>query len=331
VEGQIGPSGAASEDIQSRLRELADREGPWTGHNIEVARGVFTRGPTPSGDEFRFRLAKQLAADLTNRPLHGMRVLDLGALEGQYGIEFALEGAEVVFIEGREPSAQKIRFALDALGIERASVRTEDVRNLNRSEHGDFDVVLCIGVLYHLDQAGVFGLIRSMREVCTDLLVLDTHVAREDDEIAQYGRDKFWVDPHKLSAIREIEVGGQRYRGRDYVEADRQEDLPDSPWSSLDNVTSFWPTMPSLVNALRAAGFTTVLEPTSPWLSWPPDRRVLVAKAGDGVRLCSTSLGFGDYPRVPEWQPANSGVSRSSTTDFRRLLSRYRRFTAHKR
>jgi SAM-dependent methyltransferase len=325
MEREVGPSRATSEDIQDQLRDLTSREGPWTGHNVEVAPGVFTRGPEPSGDELRFRLVKQLAADLARRPTEGSRVLDLGALEGQYGLEFAIEGAEVVFVEGREPSAQKIRFALEALGVEGASVRTEDVRNLRPGEHGEFDVVLCIGVLYHLDQAGVFGLIRSMREVCRDLLILDTHVARSDGEIAYYGREGFWVDPRSLSAMREIELDGHRYRGRDYLEADRPEDLPDSPWSSIDNVSSFWPTLPSLINALRAAGFTTVLEPSGPWLGWPPDRRVLVAKVGEKVDLRSTSLDVGDYPSVPEWQPAEAGAPHSNRSDLRRLLGRSRR------
>jgi hypothetical protein len=323
MEREAGPSAATPEVIQSNLRDLISREGPWSGHNIEVAPGVFTRGSSPSGDEGRFQFVKQLAADLARRPLQRLRVLDLGALEGQYGIEFALEGAEVVFIEGREPSAKKIRFALDALGIERASVRTEDVRNLKRSEHGEFDVVLCIGILYHLDQAGVFGLIRSMREVCTDVLVLDTHIAHEDGDVAQHTRGDFWVDPQALSDMREIEIDGQRYRGRDYIEAAREQELPGALWASLDNVTSFWPTMPSLVNALRAAGFTTVLEPLGPWLGWPPDRRVLVAKAGERIRLRSTSFEEKHDLHAPEWQPTATGARRRSS-GLRRLLSRYR-------
>ncbi len=327
MEGEAQSSEGSSEDVRRQLRELTSQVGPWTGHNIELAPGVFTRGPGPGGDEVRYRLIKRLAVDLLHRPLASARVLDLGALEGQYGIELALEGAEVVFLEGREESAEKIRFALNALGIERASVRTEDVRNLTRSRHGAFDVVLCIGLLYHLDQAGVFGLIRSMREVCTDLLILDTHVAREDGEIARHRHEDFWVDPRQLSAMREIEIDGQRYRGRDFIEhslGSSPDERQRAAWASLDNVTSFWPTMPSLVNALSAAGFTTVLEPIAPRLHWPPDRRLLVAKAGQEVQLRSTSVVVDDYPLVPEWQPTKAGARRIKPAAIGRLIKRVR-------
>jgi hypothetical protein len=154
-----------------------------------------------------------------------------------------------------------------------------------------------------------------MREACTDLLIVDTQIAREDAEAAQYGRDEFWVGPRGLSAIREVEIDGRRYRGREYTEP------PGTAWSALDNATSFWPTLPSLVNALLAADFTTVLEPTGPWLGWPPDRRVLVAKAGaERVRLRSTSLVVDDYPPVPEWRTTKAGARRCKFVDLRRRL-----------
>lgn len=301
-------SSAEEEDRERRLRaglaELADRVGPWTAHNIELAPGVFTRAAEPSGEELKLRRIRQLVGDLAPRPVSQLRVLDLGALEGLYGVELALSGAEVVFVEGREASAERIRFAVEALGIERAEVITQDVQNLTRSEHGEFDVVLCIGLLYHLDAPAVFELLEQISSVCRGLLVLDTHIAIEDDELASFSDDVFWVDPRALSDVRSVIVGEQTYRGRDYREHEPDasaEQRLQATWASLENDTSFWPTKPSLLNGLAAAGFTTVLEcDVPPLIGLPPDRVTLVAVAGEQVELKSSSinatLAFGATP-----------------------------------
>jgi hypothetical protein len=291
----------APEDVKRRLTEAMSTTGPWTSHNIEVARGVFTVGPQATGDERRVSTITQLVADLSGRPLDTLRVLDLGALEGQFGIEFALHGAEVVLVEGRDQAAEKIRFAINALGVQRASVRTEDVRTLSRSAYGEFDAVLCLGLLYHLDQDGVFGLLRQVREVCTGVLVVDTQIAYEDVELARFLPEDFGSDPYALSPMRELEIAGRTYRGRDF-----QEHEPGSTpeWSSLDNPTSLWLTRASLINALVAAGFTSVLEPVGPYPHQPVDRRFLVALGRERICLKSTPLLTNTgYESVPESQP----------------------------
>jgi SAM-dependent methyltransferase len=292
------------------MATVADRVGTWTAHNIELAPGVFTRGNAPSGEEAKLRRVRQLVADLVPAPASQLRVLDLGALEGLYGIELALSGAEVVLVEGREAAAERIRFVADELGLERVEVLTQDVQELTLAEHGEFDVVLCVGLLYHLDAAGVLSLLERMRSVCRSLLVLDTHVAVEDDELARFGADIFWVDPRTLSDLRSHVAGGRTYRGRDYREhepgasAERREQ---ATWASLDNETSFWPTKPSLLNALVAAGFTTVLEcDVPPLVGMPPDRVTLVALPGERVELRSSSINAKlDYEQIPERAPSD--------------------------
>jgi hypothetical protein len=291
--------------LRAELAMIADRVGPWTAHNIELAPGVFTKRAAPTGEELKLRRVRQLVDDLAPRPTSQLRVLDLGALEGLYGVELALSGAEVVFVEGREASAERIRFTVEALGLERTKVMTQDVHELTRSEHGEFDVVLCIGLLYHLDAPGMFALLERMRSVCRNLLVLDTHIAIEDDELAQAPGDVFWIDPHTLSGVRSLVVDGRTYRGRDYREHEpgsSAEQRLQATWASLDNDTSFWPTKPSLLNALVAAGFTTVLECDIPPLAGsPPDRVTFVAVPGERVELESSSINAAlPYEPVPE-------------------------------
>ncbi|HEV7528664.1 MAG TPA: class I SAM-dependent methyltransferase [Solirubrobacteraceae bacterium] len=291
--------------LRAGLAAVVDRVGSWTAHNIEIAPGVFTRGDESSGEEAKLRRIRQLVGDLAPAPVSQLRVLDLGALEGLYGLELALSGSEVVFVEGREAAAERIRFALEALALERAKVITQDVQDLTLREHGEFDVVLCIGLLYHLDAPGVFSLLERMHSVCRGLLVLDTHIALEDDELARFPHDVFWVDPRALSSVRSLVADGRTYRGRDYREHEpgsSVEQRLQATWASLDNETSFWPTKPSLLNALVAAGFTTVLEcDVPPLVGLPPDRVTLVAVAGERVELKSSSIDAAlAYEPIPE-------------------------------
>src|SRR5262249_18360193 len=136
-------------DLEQRRQEIIERFGPWTTHSIHLGGGLYTIGN--GWVDSRLRQIVQTVADVTDRPLHNLRVLDLACLEGLFGIEFALHGAQVLAIEGREANLAKARFAKDTLDLSRLELVSGDVRQLDRGEHGTFDVVLCLGILYHLD------------------------------------------------------------------------------------------------------------------------------------------------------------------------------------
>lgn len=260
-----------NDDIQASraLRDqTASRHGEWTAHDIGLAEGVSTR--LGRGDHHRLRRCLQLAADLTGRPLDALRVLDLGALEGQYAIEFALHGAEAVAIEGRNANIEKARLARDFLGLDKVELREEDVRSLSRERHGTFDVVLCLGLLYHLDAEHVFPFLSQLAEVCRGILIIDTHIALR-------------------GTTRQIH-DGHEYRGLRFVEHDpraSREQRGRSLWASLDNAESFWPTRPSLLRGLMRAGFTSVMTAEVPVIKASRDRITLVAIKGERVTLRS--------------------------------------------
>jgi SAM-dependent methyltransferase len=254
------------------------RHGEWTAHNIHLGGDLYTLDQ--SHPKFRQQLAAhgvhlrrilQIVSDHAARPLRSLRVLDLGCLEGLYAIEFARHGAEVVGIEGREAGVVKSRFAKDALGLDRLTFLQGDVRDLSAARHGRFDVVLCLGVLYHLDAPAVFHFVERMAEVCTRLCIIDTHVGLRPN-IAHDHR-------------------GRTYHGfafREFAETATEADKARAAWSALDNVRSFWLTRPSLYNLLARSGFPSVSTcqvPAVPgaWL----DRDTIVALRGDEVSLRS--------------------------------------------
>src|SRR3954464_9646849 len=129
------------EIIQGRVREL----GEWF-HNLDL-RGVRTAPNHFLGDypANKFRTF----ADRLPRDLSGKSVLDIGCNAGFYSIEMKRRGAErVVALDFDEKYLAQARFAAEVCEaeIEFHQLSVYDVAKLGEQ----FDVVLFMGVLYHL-------------------------------------------------------------------------------------------------------------------------------------------------------------------------------------
>ena len=121
--------------------------------------------------ERRLRLL-QLPEDLT-----GWTVLDIGAWHGFFSFECERRGADRVLAVDR--------FAWDKFGMDgflaeherrgsRVEHRRADVHDLDPDEIGQFDLVLLLGVLYHLRNP--LQALERIRHVTKRLLVCETHV-----------------------------------------------------------------------------------------------------------------------------------------------------------
>jgi predicted RNA methylase len=267
-----------AEQIELRLADIRRQFGEWTAHTIDLGRGLNTwdkKNPkfpaqvTVVGNHLRRIM--QVIADVMNRPFASLRVLDLACLEGLYGIELARQGAEVVSIEVRQANLEKARFAKEVLGLANLTLVQDDVRNLSAEKYGSFDVVLCLGLLYHLDAPDVFQFLEKMSEVCRRMALIDTHVA--------------------VQVTRSCQHRGREYHGLSYAEhlpEATAEQKEKALWSSLDNVKSFWFTRPSLYNILSSIGFTSVYDCHTPHAKQTMDRDTLVAVKGQRVEPLST-------------------------------------------
>ena len=145
-----------SEEIHQEKARIVERYGDWINHNIHLGSDFFTMGKdVRTGAEVKLTRILQMVGDVAGGSLEPLRVLDLACLEGLYGLEFALHGAEVVGIEGREPNIEKARFAQSSLGLENMRLFHGDVRQISAARYGTFDVVLCLGIFYHLDKCDI--------------------------------------------------------------------------------------------------------------------------------------------------------------------------------
>ena len=166
-----------TKSIVDLKNQVVTKYGAWDSNNVYLDSGLYTMGAEIVGDEIKLLRIVQCVLDHTGGTVEGLRVLDLGCGEGLYAIEFARRKASCLAIEGREPRAEKVRFVKQVLSLENLSVMQDDVRNLSIEKHGEFDVVLCLGILYHLGAPDVFSFAARLSEVCRKICIIDTRVA----------------------------------------------------------------------------------------------------------------------------------------------------------
>lgn len=290
------------ETIKMKKKEVMERCGPWTAHNIQLAEDVYTIDKRVVGSP-RLGRVVQMIVDVANKPLEKLRILDLGCLEGLYSVELALQGAEIVGIEGREASVEKSRFVKEVLSLENLEFYLDDVRNLSKKKYGSFDIVLCLGILYHLDAPDVVQFMESISDVCREAAIIDTHVSLYAKESFLFNRKKYW--------------------GKSYKEHDPRstiEERKKSMWASLDNETSFWLTYPSLCNLLTDVGFTSAYEcENPPEPKNPRDRVMLLAVKNKPRRLISTPLANG---LINRWTEKDNSIMARVRGSLRLLFSK---------
>jgi len=138
--------GEAVRNLGGLGAEIA-RLAPWF-HNLHLPGGVETAPDHPLGDfpAFKWRqIEPYLEADL-----EGRRALDIGCNAGFYSFRLAARGAEVLAVDVDEHYLAQGRWAAKLIeGGHRIEFRRLSVYGLAGLEEA-FDLVLFLGILYHL-------------------------------------------------------------------------------------------------------------------------------------------------------------------------------------
>lgn len=170
------------DEIEAQVRRL----GPWF-HNLDLA-GVQTAPEHFLGDYPRVKWQRFAHAIPDN--LDGKTVLDIGCNGGFYSIEMKRRGAaRVVGIDSDDDYLLQARLAAEICGVE------IELRNLSVYDVGalaeKFDVVLFMGVLYHL-RYPLLALDLIRRHAAKDLFVFQS-MQRGSNEVASLEEDyEFW-------------------------------------------------------------------------------------------------------------------------------------------
>ena len=125
-----------------------DTLGPWF-HNLHLPDGTQTAPDHFLGDFPRFKWQEfqhEIPDDLT-----GWSVLDIGCNAGFYSIELAKRGADVLGIDHDARYLEQARWAAKQFDLPgRVEFEQMEVYDLPRLKQPRFDLVLFLGVFYHL-------------------------------------------------------------------------------------------------------------------------------------------------------------------------------------
>jgi tRNA (mo5U34)-methyltransferase len=158
-------------EIKEKINSVAN----WY-HRIEIKPGIVTPGINDSPAMLR---ALQIPQDCS-----GLRVLDLGTRDGFFAFEFEKRGAaEVVALDYFPKEKTGFAVAAELLGSKVTYVQA-NIYEVTPEKYGLFDVVLFLGLIYHLPDP--LGALDIARAVCKDELYLETHII-----------DNAFLVPHK--------------------------------------------------------------------------------------------------------------------------------------
>lgn len=157
---------------------------------------------------------------------HCRRIMEVGCLEGAHTaiLSRAYPFSDIVAIDGKEDNLAKAKFLTSLYGCQRVTFGLEDLETAELTKYGQFEAVVCLGLLYHLEEPWNFL----------------KRVGAQTDAI--------WIWTNHCDEASATEQSG-KYRGRIYLEGD-----PADPRTALRR-KSFFPTLGSLVEMLKDAGF----------------------------------------------------------------------------
>jgi tRNA (mo5U34)-methyltransferase len=139
-------------------------------HSLELPDGRILEGVSTLESQRR-----RLAQFPIPERLTGKRVLDIGTWDGWFAFEMERRGAEVVAIDRWDnPRFRELHAMLGS----RVDYRQMDVYELTPERIGRFDIVLFMGVLYHLKHP-----LAALERVCalaTDFAAVESFILREE-------------------------------------------------------------------------------------------------------------------------------------------------------
>jgi tRNA (mo5U34)-methyltransferase len=170
------------------------------------------------------------------------RALDLGCNEGMFAHRLLEWGAaEVVGVDTRPENIRRARLVRDHFGMppERLRLQEADALAMSVDAYGTFDVVLVLGLIYHLEQP--LEAIRVARRLCRNLCVIESQLTRQNEPIVRGdGIPNVFAESAASFAA--------------WVEADSEA----NPLSSMEGVMSLVPNRAALELMPRWAGFDEV-------------------------------------------------------------------------
>jgi tRNA (mo5U34)-methyltransferase len=235
--------------VTQALRDEIEQPPPWM-YAWELGESIVTpiQGPElPDIHRTRLELMEKPVRAALAAAGPNATVLDLACNEGWFSHQVLEWGASrAVGIDIRPQLIRRAELMRDHFGISpgRLELRHGDVYELDASVLGTFDVVLCLGLVYHLENP--VGAIRVARALTSGVCVIESQLTRQTEAIVHGNgqSSQFEERPASFAAL---------------LEADQESNM----LASSGGVVSLIPNRTALAMAAEAAGFNR-LEWASP-------------------------------------------------------------------
>lgn len=165
---------ASREQIKQRILDKT-----WF-YRFELPDGSHTKryedGALDPIHDTRLRMLDASLAQCWPDGVAGRNALDIACHQGYFSVQLAKRGfAQITAVDARADHIEDVKLITAGLDEQRIEAKQCDVHALSvDAVGGPFDLVLCFGLLYHLENP--IGALRRAREMCKGLCVVETQV-----------------------------------------------------------------------------------------------------------------------------------------------------------
>jgi len=180
-----------------------------------------------------------LATHLPKQQWEKTRCIDLACHQGYYAFELAKKNCEqVVGVDVRQQNVDDANMLLKAYSYNNMQFIVEDIFNLDTEALQTFDVVLVLGLLYHLENP--IGALRIAKKLTKKICLIESQIGPNISWQVDWGNP--WTQKQIMGTF---SVVGEEYEHKVHREA------------NLKNI-SLVPSLEALTWILKTIGFTRV-------------------------------------------------------------------------
>lgn len=167
-------------NIKERVAEFEKGIG-WY-QDIDLGHGITTKTRSIFGEEIDHPLSRwQEVEPAVPQNLTGKSVLDIGCNAGYLAFEAKARGADFVCgIDLRQEYIDQAMFCAEVKGVE-VDFRVMDIKDIVELGFERFDLVFCVGILYHCKD--ILGAVKAVSDVTKERLILETAIEPMDTPI----------------------------------------------------------------------------------------------------------------------------------------------------
>jgi len=149
-------------------------------YQFELPNGKKTQSYLPDDAQLVHTTRLEMMDSILNPRFEGrwndVVAVDLASHEGYFSCHLAKKGTKILGLEARQEHVDDANLMSFGMGLsDKFYSRVQDVHEIDIAKEGQFDIVLMLGLIYHLENP--VGAIRKAHGLCKDVCLIETQVA----------------------------------------------------------------------------------------------------------------------------------------------------------